>query len=330
LLPVEPYDFAIGSDPAPTLKASTGDPFAEPRNYIFQIDTTDRVNSPVVEQHSFTAPGGVVQSQPCSIYALNVRPDSVVYFWRCTLDSAGQGGYHWHEFSFQHLNGRQGWGQSHIFQFKDDEFNLMEHVRPSRSIEFDGGNHEIFCEVKGNHHHQTYWRLDLEIMDGEGCGSQSAMHVAVVDPFDLSPWLSRYNGVGRYYGNVNDNGNCRQRQEKYFIFRNNSTDQLNSMATMLSDTIPDGHFVLVYIYLRLARTALESTNSMAAMHALGAVNLANGSVPDSVPYIFFCRKGDPASVQEVWGDSATAVIYMSGAFNLSARSGSVRAPRSHT
>src|SRR5690606_6948882 len=64
LLPVEPYNFAIISDPAPMLKASTGDPFAEPRNYIFQIDTTDLFNSPVMEQHSFTAPGGVVQWQP--------------------------------------------------------------------------------------------------------------------------------------------------------------------------------------------------------------------------------------------------------------------------
>lgn len=330
LLPVEPYNFAITSDPAPTLKASTGDPFAEPRNYIFQIDTTDLFNSPVMEQHSFMAPGGVVEWQPSSIYALNTAQDSVVYFWRCTLDSVGQGDYNWHEFSFQHLNGRQGWGQSHIFQFKDDDFNLMEHVRSSRSTEFDGGSHEIFCEVKGNHHHQTYWRLELEVMDGEGCGNPSAMHVAVVDPFDLSPWLSRYNGVGRYFGNLNDNGSCRARQEKYFIFRNNTPVQLNSMATMLSDSIPDGHFVLVYTYLRLERTALESTNGMAAMQGLGAVNLASGAVPDSVPYIFFCRKGDPASVQEVWGDSASAVIHMSANFNLSARSGSMLAPRSHT
>src|SRR5690606_4974738 len=144
------------------------------------------------------------------------------------------------------------------------------------------------------------------------------------------PWLSRYQGIGRYYGNYNDEGACRPRQEKYFIFRNNSPDQLNSMATMLADTIPDGHFVLVYTYLRLARTALESTNGMAAMQSLGAVDLANGSVPDSVPYIFFCRKGDPSSVQEVWGDSATAVINMTANFNLSARSGSMLAPRSHT
>jgi hypothetical protein len=69
---------------------------------------------------------------------------------------------------------------------------------------------------------------------------------------------------------------------------------------------------------------------MDALHALGADHLYNGDVPDNVPYIFFCRKGDPASVQEVWGDSLTAHIDMSATVQVNARSGSVQAPRSCT
>lgn len=330
LLPVEPYNFAITSNPAPKLKASTGDPFAAPRNYIFQIDTTDQYNSPVMEQHSFTAPGGVVEWQPTSIYSLNSTQDSVVYFWRCTLDSVGQGGYNWHEFSFQHLTGRQGWGQSHIFQFKDDNYNLMEHMRPTRSFEFFGGDHQIFCEVKGNSFQQCYWRMDLEMQEGQGCSSVPSLNVCVVDPFDFTAWQTRFNGVGRYYGNINNEGACgRLRQEKNFVFRYIPTE-MNNMANMLTDTIPDGHFVLVHTYLRLLKDPVINSNGLAALQALGATNLANGSVPDSVPYIFFCRKGDPSSVQEVWGANATALIEMTANFHLTSRSGSIQAPRSST
>lgn len=330
LLPVEPYNFAITSNPAPKLKASTGDPFAGPRNYIFQIDTTDLYNSPVMEQHSLTAPGGVVEWQPTSIYSLNSSQDSVVYFWRCTLDSAGQGGYNWHEFSFQHLTGRQGWGQSHIFQFKDDDYNLMELARPTRSFEFFGGDHEIFCEVKGSNFQQCYWRKDLEMMEGQGCMQYASLNVGVVDPFDFTAWQTKYNGVGRYYGNINNEGACgRLRPEKNFVFWYNPAN-MDSMASMLTNAIPDGHFVLVHTYLRLLKDPVINSNAMAALSALGAANLANGTVPDSVPYIFFCRKGDPTSIQEVWGDNATALIEMSAPIHLGSRSGSIQAPRSNT
>jgi hypothetical protein len=330
LLPVDPYEFAVVPNSTTMLSASTGDPFAQVRTYLFQIDTTDRFNSPVMEQHSVSAPGGVVQWQPTSIYALNSAQDSVVYFWRCTLDSAGQGVFNWHESSFQHISGKQGWGQAHYFQFKNDGFNLIDYNRPARRFDFQDDMHQIGCEVWGENYNQVYWTKDLELQDGQGCSNKEALVVGVVDPFDFSTWMSRYNGAGRYYGNVNDNGSCRNRQEKYFIFRENYHAQMDSLGSMLSNHIPDGHYVVVYTFLRLLRDSVAASTAMAALHSLGATNLFNGTVPDSVPYIFFCKKGDLSSVQEVWGDSATAHINMTAQFQLNARSGSIRSPRSAT
>lgn len=330
LLPVEPYNFAITPLPAPVLKASTGDPFAPPRTYVFQIDTTDQYDSPVMEQHTLVAPGGVVEWQPAAIYVLNSLQDSTVYYWRCTLDSTGQGGYNWHEFSFQYITGRTGWGQSHFFQFKDDDYNLVEHVRPERKFKFAGGQHQIGCEVRGESWVQSYWTKDLEMQESQGCGPFPSMNVAVVDPFDFTSWMTRYGGVGRYVGNINNEGACgRLRQEKHFVFWFHAPAQMDSMANLLTADIPDGHYVLVYTYYRLMRTALEGSNAMAALAALGANDLAGGAVPDSVPYIFFCKKGVPASVQEVWGATPTDLINMVAYMDLNARSGSVQAPRSH-
>jgi hypothetical protein len=328
LLPVEPYPFAITPLQAPVLKASTGDPFAPPRNYIFQIDTTDTYDSPLMEQHTLTAPGGVVQWQPQSVYAVNALQDSTVFFWRCSVDSTGMGAHNWHEASFQHLSGRQGWGQSHYFQFKDDAFQLMAYDRPQRDFDFFGGTHQIACEVRGNSYVQAGWSKDLVNQEGQGCGPFPSMNVAVVDPFDFSTWLTRYNGIGRYYGQKNADGACKPRQEAQFIYYCNNHAMMDSMANMLTNAVPDGHFVLVYTYMRLIRDTLAVSNAMSALQALGAVHIANGDVPDAVPYIFFCRKGDPASVQEIWGDSATAYINMTAQFELSNRSGSIQAPRS--
>lgn len=330
LLPIDPYEFAVVPGNAPMLSASTGDPFAPPRSYIFQIDTTDLFNSPVMEQHSFTAPGGVVQWQPTSIYALNAVQDSTVYFWRCTLDSAGQGVYNWHETSFQHIHGEQGWGQAHFFQFKKDELNLITQDMPQRRFEFLEGNHQIGCEVLGENFNQVYWTKDLELQDGQGCSNKEALMVGVVDPFDFSTWMSRFDSVGMYFGNVNNEGNCRQRQEKYFIFRENYRTQMDSLGSMLANKIPDGHFILVYTFLRLLKDSVAASTAMDALHSLGANNLYNGTVPDSVPYIFFCKKGDLSSAVEVWGDSANAHISLSVPIQLTARSGSIETPRSNT
>lgn len=328
LLPVEPYDFAITPLATPILKASTGDPFAAPRTYLFQIDTTDTFDSPLFEQHAVTAPGGVLEWQPGSIYTINSTQDSTVFFWRCSLDSAGQGGYNWHNSSFQHLNGKQGWGQSHFFQFKDDGFSLVGYDRPDRKFGFSSGAHTIGCEVRGNSFFQCQWTKDLITQSGQGCGPYASMQVAVVDPFDFSTWNSRYNGVGYYFGQKNADGACHPYLEKSFMFYSNNAAMMDSMANMLTNGVPDGNYILVYTYLILNRPVLDASNALGALGALGATNLLNGTVPDTVPYIFFCRKGDPGSVQEVWGQTKTSLLNITADVLLSGRSGAILAPRS--
>lgn len=330
LLPVEPYDFAITPEAAPMLKASTGDPFAAPRPYIFQIDTTDRYDSPLLEQYVTVAPGGVVEWQPASIYAATSGQDSMVYYWRCALDSVVDGERSWHAFSFQHITDRRGWGQSHFLQFKQDGFNLMLQDLVGREFDFFGGQHQMTSEVRGNNYFQTFWTKDLEMMEGGGCGTPPALNVAVVDPFDFTAWLTRYNGIGRYYGNVNDNGACKSRQERSFVFRQAYQAQLEGIADMLTNQIPDGHYVMIYTFLRLMRDSLIDSPAMDALHGLGADHLYNGDVPDGVPYIFFCKKGDLSSVQEVWGDTVIDVINTTAYMQLNSRSGSITGPRSNT
>ncbi|MFA4851246.1 MAG: C25 family cysteine peptidase, partial [Bacteroidales bacterium] len=131
ITPVYPYRYAIVPSLNLTLKASTGDPFAPARNYIFQVDTTDAFTNPLISQvvnHS----GGVVTFTP----TLPIITDSIVYFWRVSVDSTINNGYNWRESSFQYINGKRGWGQAHFFQFKNDTYQYVHYNKPIRKFEF--------------------------------------------------------------------------------------------------------------------------------------------------------------------------------------------------
>ncbi|MCW5899212.1 MAG: hypothetical protein KIT10_08065 [Flavobacteriales bacterium] len=317
LIPVYPYDFAIVPDANPVLKASTGDPLAAPRTYVFQIDTTDLFNSPMLETTTITAPGGVVSWQPLQIYGLNSLQDSTVFFWRCSRDSTAAEGYNWYERSFQYIPNKHGWGQAHYFQFKNDTYNGVVYDRPNRRFEFETGNRNLQCYVAGNTineaSYQTRWVLDLVPQDfSSGCSNSPAWHVAVVDPM-FEPWGTFWNGQNpeHQYGNQNNGTACRNRVELFFSFRTNSADQLIGMADMLRNHIPDGHHVLVYTWRYMDKFATANNNAdvLTAMEELGVPGFAQ--LPDSVPFIFYVQKGDLSSFQQVVGTHIDDYISLS-------------------
>lgn len=326
LVPVYPFDLAVVPGSSTSLKASTGDPFAPVRNYRFQIDTTDAFNSPVLEQTMFAAPGGVVEWSPSSIYALN-GTDSVVYYWRTTLDSAGSGLFNWRQRSFQHIAGKQGWGQAHFQQFRPNTLSSMVYEEPQRRFGFFSGIREVSAVVRGMSYTEVQWNIDLEPQESMGCGTPPAIHVGVVDPFDFQAWLTRYQGVGMSFGNINNDGACRPRQERVFAFRQQTPAQLDSLGDMLLNDIPDGHLVVLYSYVTLMKDELQASAAWPALQAIGATNLTNGTVQDSVPYILMFWKGDPTSATEAWGEGPTSLIHLSMTAEVNTRSGRMAAPR---
>ncbi|MCB9171014.1 MAG: hypothetical protein H6597_02095 [Flavobacteriales bacterium] len=328
IFPVYPYEYAITPESAPLLEASTGDPFAPVRTYRFQIDTTDHFNSPIMESTTITAPGGVVTWQPQQIFALNAQTDSTVFFWRCSPDSTADNGFDWRGSSFQYLTDREGWGQAHFFQYRKDAFSQITYNEPARRFDFDAGLHQVRCDLVGSDGLENNWFLDLNWMEGQGCGSPTAMHVAVIEPATLQAWGSYYNGQNpdHQFGNVNNDGACRSRVERYFIFRTGWPAQMNALQNMLANEIPDGHYVLLWTYLYLNKDSVNMDPAVypdlyATFNALGATGIA--TAPDKVPYIFFAKKGDLGSVQQVIGDSIDAHIELSAWIQATGHSGAI-------
>jgi hypothetical protein len=302
--PILPYPFAIVPPEQTILKASTGNPFASVKDYAMQVDTTDLFNSPFLQEHFITQGGGVMSWQPSLLTA-----DSTVYFWRVAEESVIPEEREWRESSFQVITDRIGWGQSHYYQFKENRFNNLVYDRPEREIDFFSGLKNVKCDVTGNSVDAEYF-IDFESQEYNGCGGIAAFHVAVIDPVNLIPWGSRWNGLNpdHYFGNVNDNGSCRNRVERYFIFRQNDLDQMSGFQNMIENEIPDGYIFLIYTWQRaeptLWPTFLPDYSDL--FNGIGADDIA--ALDSQVPFIFIGVKGEPSLSVQVIGDTVTSSI----------------------
>jgi hypothetical protein len=345
LIPVYPYDYAIIPDPNPTLKASTGDPFAPVRTYLFQIDTTDLYNSPIMESVTMQAPGGVVSWQPPNIFNLNSIQDSTVFYWRCTIDSTGNGSYNWYERSFQYITGEHGWGQAHYFQFKEDDFAGVVYDRPERDFDFFSGEKNLRSEVRGNSNGSEghRWLIDLSVIDyGNGCPgapSTPSFLVMVTTPNTFEPWGTRWQttidgqpfayNTDHQFGNLNNNngaaGQCRNRIEYFFVFPMNDPAALQGMADMLDSSMIEGHHILVSTWKYLDKAAVQANGSglISTLDQITASALDFDALTDTVPYIFYLQKGVPASFEDTLGTSKTSIISLSVWVDASTNEGTI-------
>lgn len=325
IVPIYPYNYAIVPQQGVILKASTGNPFEHNRTYVFEIDTTDTYDSPLKQSTQITSVGGVLTWAPPLLQSM---PDSQVYFWRVSPDSSYYGEYLWKEFSFQYIPGKRGWSQDHFFQFKNDEYLYLNHNRVTRKFEFYNTTRNVYCQNIGmpayvSDLYNVLWKIDFEMQDYGACGWYiPSMHVAVIDSLDLQAWgtyaCDPANPVcgnclmlnaNHQFGNANNGCNqCRARVEKYFIFRVQDPTQMVAMRDMINNAVPAGNYLLVYsVYYPLFSQwdAIDPSIKQAFIN-LGATQIQ--TLTDSVPYIFFTRKGDPSATIEVVGQTNTDTI----------------------
>ena len=300
IVPVFPYEYSVIPQDEVVLKASTGEVFAEEKEYVFQVDTTDSFSSPALQENTIQSDGGVLEWQPMLQW-----PDSTVYFWRVAEATEPPSDRVWRESSFQYIPGEEGWGQAQFFQLKNNSFNQLEYNRPQRQIDFFTGSVGLRARVIGNStSFANEVTLNTELVEYGGCFTNPSLHLMVFDPVTLEAWGTNYQGANpdNDFGNVNANGGCRPRVENYFIFRQNAS-QLQALADVLTDgTIPEDHYVLLYTWRFVNYDAWEQAPDIYdAVDELGATQV--GTAQDSVPFIFLAQVGNPDFSQELYGSS---------------------------
>ncbi len=324
--PVSPYKFAVVPKDSVVLKVSTIDPLAITNTYLFEIDTTDLFNSPFKCYQNIIQFGGVKEALPAnwlnSSTSQNIPlvcTDSTVYFWRVALS---QSNLEWKESSFQYIENKVGWGQDHFFQFKENGFAQLNYDRPSRKLNFttaDTNFLECFNYGTTMQTYQNQWLINGTLQDYDLCGLTPSIHVGVVDPISFQSWGTRWlNSAGdtinptKGFGNANDMNQCRNRVEKYFIFRQNSASQLAAFQNMVLNEVPNGHYIIIYAPRSGAQynqwNALDSVGMYSTFATLGTDSI-NGS-RSNTPMAFFVQKGNPSSVIELFGQTANDPVHL--------------------
>jgi len=344
IVPVYPFNYAIIPKDTTTLKASTSDPFASAHNYIFEIDTTIYFNSPFFKAQTINAKGGVVRASWKTWINMPGGPpkfpttfgpatqlklkDSTVYYWRVRRDTSDMKDYGWQDFSFQYITGKSGWGQSHYYQFNNDGYTFMKQLPKKRSWIFDSTGKTLTCTTYGNPNdsttiaYETGYYLDYNLCGYAGCQWTPGLYMAVIDSTSLNFWVTSNHNLH------NDNGptsGCNY-PFGFFIYWNNDANATNGLVKALQDSIPKGDYILIYSWvegdLHSMTTASLVKNELISLGASPSIN----SAPDTVPMIFFVKKGSPSTARTLLGTNSRSVLNLSTILHNNETFGSMLTP----
>ncbi|HNW97013.1 MAG TPA: C25 family cysteine peptidase [Bacteroidales bacterium] len=306
ITPVLPYEFAIvPSLTNLTLKASTGDPFALNKTYRFELDTTDAFNSPAKVSQLVVHPGGVISWNP----VFPILKDSIVYFWRCSPDSATYGTYTWRESSFQYITGKHGWGQAHFFQFKNDEYQYVKYNKTARRFQFVNDLKSIFAQtgyfINDSYY---YWAEEKVAINGYSypgfiwtcLGMGHGFKIIVLDSISAEPWEVPAIGIPYY---VSGAFHCQETSAtNVFDFPlSTNVSEMDALAHFLLDSVPENDYVIAMSH-RNHFCNEWNLNLINAFRSIGSsIDTINITKPtDGNPYIIIGKKGAvPGSVAEL-------------------------------
>ncbi len=320
IIPVVPFDFAVVPDDSVTVRASTIDPVAPFNTYRFELDTTDLFNSPMHRYALVSGLGGVKEVNPSEWLSVStgvsaplVCTDSTVYFWRVAIDSTV---LDWRERSFQYIIDKTGWGQDHFFQFKKNGFYGIDYDRPTRKREFGLFSKTVTCDAYSSTAVPTIydnaWYINGDQQDYGIINYTPKLHVGVIDPITLESWGTRFvatgENLGNNFGNNNDNF---FRVIKYFTFHQDDPAKLDAFQNMINNEIPDGHYILIYSPLTTRYdlwNSLDSTDMYNIFSALGSDSINGNRI--NTPFAFFCKKGDPSTVVELFAPGIPGEVHL--------------------
>ena len=291
VVPVYPYKYAIiPKAPQVTLKASTADPFAAVTNYRIQLDTCDRFVNPV-NTTIVSSAGGVVE------WTVNLPfADSTVYFWRISKDSTLlTDSYKWRESSFQVIQNKSGWGQSHFHQFKNDSYQFVRYKKAQRRFDFENDVSSLTCRtgfLSGIGWDQIMYSLNSSQMHVWGC-AQNGWSIVIFDSTSAQPRQSvsanAPNPGPGPYGNCHCDGT---RPLYAFDFGTANycgfPNTWETDLTSLLNSLPVNTKVLAYSAQN--HQAQSYTNALyTAFESFGSAQIRN--VTDTVSIAIFGRKG---------------------------------------
>ena len=303
IIPIYPPEFAVIPTPTIKLIASTGYPFLPTSDFIFEIDTTDEFTN-VLGSTVINQSGGIIEwNVP---FSLSGFPDSTVFYWRTKMATTDN----WRESSFQYIPGKKGWGQSHFFQYKKNDFKYINCNRQQRIFEFDTAT--VLLSVQCGYFpyigvYETWWKINMVMKGGWSCTDYNGdgMKFVVFDSVTAEPWVSPWQGPPAHIG-IYGNIHCKAYDNSdldYFTVA--STDVWHPRMVNLINMVPNGNYVLAYSH-RNHNAQHYSEQLYQAFKDIGSNYIED--IQNHRPYIIFGRKGYYGQAEESIGSDMYSII----------------------
>lgn len=188
---------------------------------------------------------------------------------------------------------------------------------------------DVFCNVylnSGNWTDSTYylnnWGYAGTVLEYGGHGGNPSIMVAVIDD-SCEVWDTygedSYSNIacyGQYNGAPHicpGSTNWMTRNEYFFIFETNNSDQMDSLTSMLTNKIPQDHWVLIYTYVPNGSFGVTSIYDNWSSQLYNHFTLVGSdSIAPNKPengFIALYKQGDTASYQEIYGQPNNGSAY---------------------
>ncbi|MFN0276344.1 MAG: C25 family cysteine peptidase [Chitinophagales bacterium] len=306
-IPIYPFDFALMNHAPEYLAASTADVFAAEKQFVMQIDTTKNFNSPILQTTNVTESGGVIKWNSPPISWL----DSVVYYWRISLDTLYDNEFIWRYHSFIHKPGLEtGWNQSHYFQYQYDNLtNIL--LKPSREFEFVTDYQTYYLHTGFDvEWFETYSLKNSELIATASCVGEGFLMFIIDDATGETIETYDIGGVGSDidtgpFGDTYCSESWVTRPYQQF-YTNNTEDRLDLYNFL--NSVEDSSTIIIYnygdphFYDWADDEVSAGFNLMDVFESYGASGaMAAADVEEGRGYIMRTKKGNPSTTIEVIG-----------------------------
>ena len=304
--PLSPGNFGIytPSQRPPILFARAGN---QDQLYRMELDTSALFNSPALLANSRRSEAGLLAWSPRA----GTFQAGRVYYWRVRPDTATSAEA-WRQSSFLYQpGGKDGWNQSHYFQFLGNSLQQLNWNEPQRKLEFQSKLNNIIAESvpfnnQINNVPTRYLYNNNRIFRAVFV---QGVVVAVFDPFTGQPWLNS-DGPQRY-GSINGN-------DWAFIFATNTAEQRKKVIQFVEEVVPKGHYVLFMTVhdegqsIQVDKWAADSlvfgSNLFQALEKQGARVIRDMIPLGTRPYTFAYVKGGPVLAEALSVDPQTPAL----------------------
>ena len=241
--PAFPYNYGIVNEQNPKMIASTANAFAEMRNYVLQVDTTELFNSPFKITRNTSSPGGIIEFNSGATLT-----DSTVYYWR-VAPGVATGDTVWNVSSFIYIEGPdKGYSQSHLYQHLKSTRTKINLDSTTRKWSFIDKTNYMFMRngvyptTSPDGAYYTGTINDVHGLIDPGCNYNEIM-ITVVDPITIKPWMNNYSGTLGLYQSIR--ATCQGGRKYNFQYFLSDTTWRRRAMNFLNDVVPDGSYVIV-------------------------------------------------------------------------------------